>query len=171
MSEPFDIFDAMLTHNRWAMEELLRAAAPLTAEQFDASFDIGPGSVRAALSHVIGAMARWADRLVDRPLRAVDDDAEGEPSIEQLARRLAHADEDLRASVASLRADDRLGELMVFGTAGDGDPYHFTRGAAILHVATHGVHHRAQVLNMLRRLGAPVVPDLDAIESELRAGR
>lgn len=46
-------------------------------------------------------------------------------------------------------------------------------GAMLVHVTTHGMHHRAQCLNMLRRLELPGVsdalPDLDVLEWQLRA--
>lgn len=34
-----------------------------------------------------------------------------------------------------------------------GKTWSFTRGAVVTHVTTHGMHHRAQCVNMLRRLG------------------
>jgi uncharacterized damage-inducible protein DinB len=43
-----------------------------------------------------------------------------------------------------------------------------------VHVTTHGMHHRAQCLNVLRRLEVPGVsdrlPDLDALEWQLKGG-
>jgi uncharacterized damage-inducible protein DinB len=36
--------------------------------------------------------------------------------------------------------------------------YFFTRGAVITHVTTHGMHHRAQCLNMLKHLGVSPLP-------------
>ena len=50
----------------------------------------------------------------------------------------------------------------------DGPEFTFTRGVALTHVLVHGTHHRAQCLNMLRRLDVPGVsdrlPDLDVNE-------
>ena len=54
-----------------------------------------------------------------------------------------------------------------------GTPYRFTLGAMLVQVTTHGMHHRAQCLNMLRRLELPgisaALPDLDVLEWQLRA--
>jgi uncharacterized damage-inducible protein DinB len=47
-------------------------------------------------------------------------------------------------------------------------PERFGRGTAMVHIATHGMHHRAQALNMLRRLGVTDLPELDAVAWELR---
>ena len=40
----------------------------------------------------------------------------------------------------------------------------------LAHVATHGMHHRAQCLNMLRQLGAPL-PEIDLLEWQLQESR
>jgi uncharacterized damage-inducible protein DinB len=45
-----------------------------------------------------------------------------------------------------------------------GDTYRFNVSAAIIHVTNHGMHHRAQCMNMLRHLGKPVNADLDELE-------
>ena len=37
--------------------------------------------------------------------------------------------------------------------------YTFTRGVTLVHVCTHGTHHRAQCINMLRHLNVPGVSD------------
>ncbi len=40
-----------------------------------------------------------------------------------------------------------------------GKTHRFALGAALVHVTTHGMHHRAQCLNMLRHLSAPGISD------------
>jgi uncharacterized damage-inducible protein DinB len=39
-----------------------------------------------------------------------------------------------------------------------------SRGGVITHVATHGMHHRAQCLNMLRQLGVTPLPKSSVVE-------
>ena len=39
-------------------------------------------------------------------------------------------------------------------------------GAAIAHVITHSMHHRAQVLNMMRHLGMKDLPEGDVFSWE-----
>jgi uncharacterized damage-inducible protein DinB len=46
----------------------------------------------------------------------------------------------------------------------DGKEYSFTRGVVITHVATHGMHHRAQCLNMLKHLGVSPLPPSSVTE-------
>lgn len=58
-------------------------------------------------------------------------------------------------------------------TLGD-ESYRFSLAAMLVHVTTHGTHHRGQCLNMLRRLGIPGVsdrlPDIDVLDRELDVG-
>ncbi|MCH7793309.1 MAG: hypothetical protein IID31_13640, partial [Planctomycetes bacterium] len=42
--------------------------------------------------------------------------------------------------------------------------YSFTRGGVLTHVATHGMHHRAQCLNMFRSLGIAPLPPTSVLE-------
>jgi caffeoyl-CoA O-methyltransferase len=166
--EPLDI---LLRHDAWATREVLRACSGLSDEQWHRRFEIGPGSLHDALTHVVGAMLRWADRI-DGPTRAL------RPSIEDGSRRtpaelmalLEQAATDLSASAERARARGLETELEV--TLG-GQAYRFTLGAALVHVTTHGMHHRAQCLNMLRHLGAPGIsdrlPEIDPLDWQLQA--
>lgn len=45
------------------------------------------------------------------------------------------------------------------GDEGKVKVYTFTRGAVFVHLTTHGYHHRAQCLNMLRHLQVPGMSD------------
>jgi uncharacterized damage-inducible protein DinB len=52
----------------------------------------------------------------------------------------------------------------------DDPPAEKSFGGAIAHVITHGMHHRAQVLYMLRRLGVEGLPEGDVLSWEHRSG-
>jgi len=170
-ARPSDPLDISLAHNAWATRELLRACMKLDAAQWHKRFDVGPGSLHDTLTHIVGAMLRWADRI-DGPPRAV------RPSIEDSTQRtpsellvlLEAAETDLAASAG--RARQRGLETALDVTLG-GTPYRFTLGAMLTHVTTHGMHHRAQCLNMLRRLEvaglSDALPELDVLEWHARA--
>lgn len=161
-----------LEHNAWATREVLRACEKLTDDAWHRRFDIGPGSLHDTITHIVGAMFRWTDRI-DGPPRVV------RPSIEDGSRRtpvelralLDLAAADLAATAARAQARGLSTALDV--TLG-GTPYRFTLGAMLMHVATHGMHHRAQCLNMLRHLAVPGVsdalPEIDLLEWEATRG-
>ncbi len=161
-----DMLPILFGHNLWATRLLLERSRELSDEQFHRRFEIGPGSVHDTLRHIVGAMLRWADRIGQREVR---------PSIEKNGRRyspdelielLTQADAELRAVADTLTAEDRWGQIMEFA-APSGRTWRFSRAAAMAHVLTHGVHHRAQVLNIRRQLGlAALGYDLDVVEWE-----
>lgn len=159
-------FAILAGHNLWATRVLIEDAAKLSQEQFHRRFEIGPGSIHDTLRHIVAAMLRWADRIGGQPLRdSIDrDDRRFTPA--ELLHLLTSADADLRRVAAELTAADRWAAPMDF-VMPDGPTYTFTRAAAFLHVLTHGMHHRAQVLNMRRQLGLPALGlDLDVVEWE-----
>ena len=165
-SDPLDI---LLRHDAWATREVLRACSGLTDEQWHRRFEIGPGSLHDALTHVVGAMLRWADRIDGPP-------TELRPSIEGIARRTpAELLALLEAAESGLAASADRARARGLGTEFDvtlaGKTHRFTLGAALVHVTTHGMHHRAQCLNMLRHLGAPGIsdrlPEIDPLDWQL----
>jgi uncharacterized damage-inducible protein DinB/catechol 2,3-dioxygenase-like lactoylglutathione lyase family enzyme len=167
-----DPLDLLLRHDAGATRRLLDLCTRLSDEQWHRRFDIGPGSLHDTLTHVVGAMLRWADRIdgPDRPLRpSIEDGTHRTPADLRAMLDLAAA--DLASSTARARSRGLSTPLDV--TLG-GTPYRFTLGAMLVHVTTHGTHHRAQCLNMLRRLAAPgisdALPDLDVLECEWTRG-
>jgi uncharacterized damage-inducible protein DinB len=165
-SEPLSI---ALEHNSWATREVLRACAVLDDSQWHRRFEMGPGSLHDTLTHIVGAMFRWADRI-DGPPRVV------RPSIEDGTRRTpAELMTLLDGAAAALAASAERARARGLETALDvtlgGQAYRFTLGAMLVHVTTHGMHHRAQCLNMLRQLAVPGVsdrlPEIDVLEWQL----
>jgi uncharacterized damage-inducible protein DinB len=162
-----DTLDRLLEHDRWATQRVLDACRGLSAEQLHQRFEMGPGSVHDTLAHIIAVMERWADRIDGRDLRPPVDAPGGRHTTAELESRLDLAAADLRTVAERVRREVRLDEVMEIAIRGWPAPFRFTRGTALVHVCTHGVHHRAQVLNMLRRLEASPLPEIDAIEWEL----
>ena len=158
-----DHIDILLAHDRWASGRLLDACESLSPEQLSQKFEIGPGSLHDTVIHIIGAMRAWTDTLATRPPRPWIDEAPRR-TVAELRTLLADAAEDLARSA-------RLGPMdQILSRERQGQVSQFTRAIIISHVATHGVHHRAQCLNMLRRLGVKPLPQSSVTEWS-RAGR
>jgi len=138
----------LLTHNAWANRQLLEACAKLSEEQFHKPFDMGPGSLHDTCTHIIGTMRAWGDMLAGRKQR---------PRLEGEKRTVQELQTPHDEVAADLEAAAKAGELdtTVTGERG-GRTYTFMRGAVLTHVTTHGMHHRAQCVNMLRHLGADI---------------
>lgn len=167
----------LLGHNHWATGEILDRCRSLSREQFHQRFEIGLGSLHNTLTHIIGAMLRWSDRIAERPVR---------PTIERRPAWFTGASEardrdppELRALLDEGTADLRSviearqhepGHVLSIELASPGGAkqYSLTVNGALLHALTHGLYHRAQCMNMLRHLAIPgisdTLPDLDVSE-------
>jgi uncharacterized damage-inducible protein DinB len=152
-SDPLDI---LLAHDRWATRQILDVCDTLTPEQFHRRFEMGPGSLHDTVTHMLAAMRVWADLLAGREQR---ERLEGTTrSIEELVRLQDEIADDLAASA---RAHPLEGTVV---RVRGGQSFPITRAAVLTHVATHGMHHRAQCLNMLRHLGVSPLPPSSVAE-------
>jgi uncharacterized damage-inducible protein DinB len=148
-SNPLDI---LLQHDQWATRQMLLACEKLTPDQFARKFDIGPGSLQATTTHIIGAMKIWTDILAERPVGPRLDQSGVGYSLGQLFPMLDETTGEFMAIVKNHPLEQVVKRVR------EGKEYFFTRGAILTHVATHGMHHRAQCLNMLRHLGVSPLP-------------
>jgi uncharacterized damage-inducible protein DinB len=153
-----NLLDILLEHDKWATRQMLLACEKLSADQFARAFEMGPGSLQATIAHIIGAMRRWTDTLAERPRRPRVDESGIRYSPAQLLELL---DESAGEFIAI--AKKHPVEQIVKWTR-DGQEYCFTRGSVVTQVTTHGMHHRAQCLNMLRHLGVSPLPPSSVVE-------
>jgi uncharacterized damage-inducible protein DinB len=146
-SDPITI---LLAHDRWATRQILDACSKLTDAQFHQRFEMGPGSLHDTITHMLAAMRTWGDSLSHRDLR---------PRLEGTKRSIPELSRLLDETYSEFAAIARAEPLdHAISRAREGKTYTFTRGVVITHVATHGMHHRAQCLNMLRHLGVSPLP-------------
>jgi uncharacterized damage-inducible protein DinB len=158
-----------LRHDRWATRVLLELCRSLSREQWVREFAIGCGSLHATFLHIVGAMARWSDRLVDAPLRPSPEKDARVRDVDELLAMLDAAAREFEASARRIVTENRLEGMMDFVV--DGKLLaRFHRGTGIHHVTSHGTHHRAQALNMLRQLGVSPLPELDVVDWEYSSG-
>ncbi len=148
-SNPLEI---LIKHDKWATQQLLGACEKLTTDQFASRFEMGPGSLQATITHIISAIRVWTDVLCARPMRPRLEQGDVKYSPAELGRLLDEATEEFMTIARTFPLDQFVNRIR------DGKEYTFTRGAVITHVTTHGMHHRAQCLNMLRQLGVQPLP-------------
>jgi uncharacterized damage-inducible protein DinB len=149
-SDPLRI---LLAHDRWATVQIIDACGRLTDEQLHRRFDMGPGSLHDTVAHVIGAMQTWTQTLAGQePGARIDTDGRRR-TADELRPLHEGACDALAAEAARLPVAEMITRRLRTGRV-----VTMTRGAVLTHVATHGMHHRAQCLNMLRRLGVDPIP-------------
>jgi uncharacterized damage-inducible protein DinB len=159
----------LLGHDAWTTRQLLARCEGLSDEELDREFDIGHRSVRRTLLHIIRNVEVWADLMLGQPVRA---DAGGRPegqSVAGMIVRLDSAAADLAALARSVAARRAWDEFWVDHL--DDPPTEKTYGGGIAHILTHSMHHRAQLLYLLRRLGVAELPEGDVISWEGQLGR
>ena len=151
-----DATEILLRHDRWATGQLIDACATLPDAQFHQNFEMGPGSLHDTLTHMLSAVRGWGDLIGGREQRDLLEVVRRTPK--ELAAIHDELASDFEQSVRAHPADE-----LVTGSRG-GRTFTFARGAVATHVATHGMHHRAQCVNMLRQLGVEQQPPTSVLE-------
>jgi uncharacterized damage-inducible protein DinB len=153
------------TFNDWARQRLLGTVQPLADAQLDRPFSMGEGSLRKTLFHLWASEYGWLNRWQPQT-DGYDAACHGEP-LAEIARRFETTAARRNAFLAELgeRGLDRTATY----TNAKGMTLTFRFADMMLHVCTHGVHHRAQALGMLRQLGVPrPEPGLDYVFMKLQ---
>lgn len=153
MQPPFPLVD--FARYGLAMNlKLLVASHTLSDAQLDQPLDIGMGSTRRILRHVLAGEITWLERW-----RGVTEAKWIEASLPNdlptLTVRFEQTGNELIQFVDSL-APDRLSLEQPYRDS-RGTLYRATLGQMILQGLLHSHHHRAQWVNALRRVGGPVV--------------
>jgi uncharacterized damage-inducible protein DinB len=158
-----DLLDRLLGHDAWTTRQLLLLSQGLTDEQLDREFDIGHRTLRATLLHIIRNVEVWSDLLAGRPVPV---DPSEQRSVSALLTRLDRAAANLATVARAVAARHGWDERWIDPLDGIEKTY----GGGIAHVITHSMHHRAQVLYLLRRLGVAGLPEGDVLSWEQQAG-
>ncbi len=140
--------DILLAHDRWATGQLLAAARSLSDAQLDQRFEMGYGTLRATLLHIVEVQRAWTESLNGRQTETRKDPV----SVAEIISRHEAATTELNSTAHATPLDAE------FSPAWKGRRYSFPRAGVLTHILTHGMHHRAQALNMLRHLGVDPLP-------------
>ena len=159
-----DLLDRLLGHDAWTTRQLLGCCQGLTDDQLDREFDIGHRTARATLAHIIRNVEVWTDLMSRRPIRGNGREQDERCSIPEMITRLDRAAVDLATLARAVAQREAWDERWVDYL--DDPPREKTFGGGIAHVVTHSMHHRAQVLYILRRLGLPKLPEGDVLSWE-----
>lgn len=157
-----NLLDRLLEHDSWTTRHFLEVAKQLTRDQLDSDCGIGHGSVRKTFEHVIWNVECWTDLMKGSAVRLRPAAFQ---SIDDLIVRFAAASSKFVQFAREVSTQGRLDEQFV--DILDDPPTRKSLGTAVVHLATHGMHHRAQLLVMYRRLGISNLPEGDALSWEL----
>ncbi|MBX3356823.1 MAG: DinB family protein [Phycisphaeraceae bacterium] len=154
------VYDYLTT----SRERVFDAIRPLTPEQYARVFSFGLKSIAATLTHIMISEWYYVERVAGRTVAPYSQwpiKYEHAPAFEVVERTWREQARNTRATVAAERdwarsitwlsfPDDKGRRFNITATSGD----------FFAQLAFHEVHHRAQVMVMLRELGRPL-EDLD----------
>ena len=160
-----DLLDRLLEHDRWTTRRVLAICCTLPPEQLVQPFDVGPGTLDATLRHMIANVQVWTDLMREGDVRPVE--AIRDASITQLAALFEPIYADFAACAREVRDDGRWDATYVDTL--DSPPKPKTFGGTIAHVLMHDMHHRAELLHMLGKLGVADLPEGDVLSWEAQA--
>lgn len=138
----------------WAHRRVWDCALTLSEDDFRRDMGYAWDSVHGQLVHTMSAEWIWFERLRGRTPSAMFTPADY-PDRSSIRARWDEIEADIRAYLDTL-TDADLQKSFTYARTG-GQQYQEVTGFILLHVANHGTDHRAQVLTMLHRLGAPTV--------------
>jgi uncharacterized damage-inducible protein DinB len=153
----FETAQAFLRYSEWANDQLLRAAAGLNDEKLDQSFDMGRGSLRKTLLHLWAGESVWLARWMGKTETPWPDE-EAKANIPNIDERFKGVYSDRDAFLKTV-GDADLERVIPYRDS-KGTLYKASLGDMIMQGIVHSIHHRAQAVNMLRRLGA-TAPEVD----------
>jgi uncharacterized damage-inducible protein DinB len=162
-----DTLDRLIGHDVYTTRLLLEVADGLTDEQLDHVFPFGQGTLRQTFEHLIGNMEVWLDfmQFSPQPSTLPLDKRNRMPMLRARFERIAI---EYAALATRLRDAGRLDECF---TDHFDMPVRKKRfGTALVHLATHSMHHRAQILAMMDMLGVPDLPEGDVFSWERAVG-
>lgn len=159
------LLDRLLGHDLATTRELLELCLNLTDADLDRAVDASWGTVRETFAHMLGNIEVWTDLMLARPVRS----ASGQTSVPALLARLEQSYAGFADMARQVEAAGRLDELWL--DVLDQPPVHKSYGGAIAHVITHNMHHRAELLHMLHRLGLENLPEGDLMGWDQRTRR
>ena len=162
-----DLLDRLLAHDAWTTRQLLILAQPLSDAQWTQPFDIGHVTLRATLEHMIYNVETWTALMNGDQNPGEQPTLEGLSTAELLDRHEA-AMSAFTALAQHIRDSGSWDVLWV--DILDDPPQAKSYGGAILHVITHNMHHRGEVMHMLHRLGVEDVIEGDLLSWEAEAG-
>jgi uncharacterized damage-inducible protein DinB len=136
---------------------------PLSAAQYTQDFQIGPGSLAKTLTHMLISEWYYILRITESVVPPQSDwpiRDENPPAFADLEAAWKNQAERTRAAITAVR--DWATELSYEVTDDSGKRLRIgaSRADVFTQLILHEVHHRAQVMNMLKRLGV-AAEDLD----------
>lgn len=165
-----DMIRRLHQHRQWTNRRLLASVESLSESQLRQQFLVGQGSIWKTLMHLYAAEYVWLATLNGDEAPLTPGDAEGNlpgnqggdgamQSVDELRNRWSELDESWQAYLCNLTEAD-LEDAVYKVSSLSGRRAATMRVDILLHVCTHAQYTTAQLVNMLRHVGQPDLPDV-----------
>jgi uncharacterized damage-inducible protein DinB len=158
------MIDDFYRHDDWANGRILRLCEGLTDAQLDQPREMGFGSLRATVFHILAAEQIWLERWEGQPWRPFPFEPQG-MSLNEIAAQLQNVANQRNALIERDRAPQWQRQVTFLDSKRN--EYVQPLNHLLVHVANHGVHHRAQALHYLKQFGRTVPVGLDFLVFKL----
>ncbi len=152
------MIDDLYRYNSWANDRIVAICDGLADSQVDEPREMGFGSLRNTVFHILAVEEIWFERWTAVPWRKLPTEAGG-LSIHEIGKRLERIAGERQALIDRERPDGWK-RICQYKNS-QGNSYSNRLDEMLLHVANHGIHHRAQALNYLKQFGRTVRGGLD----------
>ena len=142
-----EILVELFKHNAWANERLFDACTELSDAQLDATVDGTFGSIRATLTHIVGAQERFAAALAETDMAGAGREHGPFPGLSALRDGARVSGDALVALAAKAQSDATV------ATTWRGEAYTLPVWMLLLQAINHATEHRAQVAAILTQQG------------------
>ncbi|MCY3834389.1 MAG: DinB family protein [Chloroflexi bacterium] len=136
-------------YNEWANQRILDAAERATPEQLRARNELGWGSLRGALVHILDAEQGWFSFLFGTENKGLID-PESFADMAELRARWEQQNKITRRCLDTLQDDDLT---RIHSNERGGNTYDWVLWQALVHVVNHGTQHRAECAALLTGFG------------------
>jgi uncharacterized damage-inducible protein DinB len=158
-----DLLDRLLGHDAWTTRQILVRCNEVLPADLQQKIDASHETIYDTVVHMIGNVRVWTD-LMDGSEIVFDKKSWAGLSVDDLMSRHDEASADFANLARRIRDQGRFDDLWIDTL--DNPPRSKTYGGAIAHVITHNMHHRGELLHMLRRLGVQNLLEGDVLSWE-----
>jgi uncharacterized damage-inducible protein DinB len=148
--------EMLFEHNFAVREPILDSVRLISEEDFTRNHGVGWGSVRDILVHLVNTERYWISVLKDEEMEWLD--SNDYPDPDTIAQTWMDVEKKTREYLMTLETDHLHHVKRVRWPDAT---VSFTVKKALVHLATHEVHHRGLIVGLIRKMGhAPPVVDM-----------
>lgn len=157
----------LLDYHYWARDRMLKALAPVTAEQFTRELGSSFTSLQETLGHTYSAEWAWHQRWIGHSPTA-QLPKETFPDVATVRELWMKTEKDVRGYLESL-GEDGVNKEIAYQTL-NGDHATSAFWHMLQHLVNHASYHRGQITTLLRQLGHQPPESTDLIRFHRTSG-